>query len=227
MADLPPRPQLKDYSEAAIEEWLSRFLTYYPENVTARQMEDLKRVLRQGPRDGFEMALSLREWTADASLVEWLDGFNTLSAKSDAETAWVRENIPALSEIVPDIEEVVCYETYCVRGEWLKEKVVVRGIVTRIELTGHALVFSTQLGHVRRGLGTHGQLIPWEDLRSCCSICGSNVQRGSTRARDGACRGCAARGVSICGEENTRRGVPCRGVTKHPSGKCRWHQGDQ
>lgn len=116
---------------------------------------DLTNILELGAMDGYELAKEIEDkgYCPDANLVEILD--NARSYQYDilkkAQVARVSEN-----NLTP-----IPLET---KVKWLSRFPDDIGIVTNNYPDGKSSVFYESKGHVRTGVGSHGFIVPWEEL---------------------------------------------------------------
>lgn len=106
-------------------------------------------------RDGYKMAKALEDrhgWDGDADLVDILEGADFYGAERTAVLAWIRDN-----DVTPAFE--VGKQVKIKVG---REKTVHDGEIVTVTEDGNYCVMVPELGHVRKGLGTHGLLYAWE-----------------------------------------------------------------
>lgn len=109
--------------------------------------------------DGYKMASYLDErhgWDVDAELVDILDSADLYSAERKAVIAWVKDN-----DIRPHFE--VGKE---VTVKLSRDDSEHRGEIVSIGEDGTYTVMIPALGHVREGLGTHGNIFAWEAVEA-------------------------------------------------------------
>lgn len=109
--------------------------------------------------DGFKIAKHLDDdgWDCDARLVEILDG--ALWKRSEAHDAavaeWLKRN---------DIKPPLNLGARVTFKDDFKSKTIEGEITAIDEKRGTFTVFCQSLGHVRKGTGTHGRVLCWEDV---------------------------------------------------------------
>jgi hypothetical protein len=128
--------------------WMSPTTTTLPEVI-----EDLTEAIREcWSGDAYTIARNLEErhhWTCDRELVEVLDNLDTYGVHREMVEAWVKA-------VQPKAGKRVGHMVSTKHGD---------GEITSIDQqTAQYLVFIPSKGHVRRGIGTHGSLINFEDL---------------------------------------------------------------
>lgn len=109
-------------------------------------------------RDGYEMAKRLEDdydWDCDSELVDILDGSNFYEHRKAAVMAWIRDN-GIMPRFAMGQEVKVKQSRY--------DKTIHDGEIRAVNVDGTYTVMIPALGHVREGIGTHGSVLPWEDV---------------------------------------------------------------
>jgi hypothetical protein len=156
-------PKVAAIHMAAIREHVHRYLLQSddidPEDMDTA-MADVERAMDL-ESDGFRIAENLesRGWTASAKLVEtmhWL-----VAKRSDAHRQVVREWVRA-----EGIRQGFAVGDRVVFESRKNRPAEVDGEIIKVEEEeGYYLVFIASEGHVRKGIGTHGTYVPFEDVR--------------------------------------------------------------
>lgn len=123
---------------------------------------DLGEVLRFSS-DGYELCRQLEKhsgWVCNRELVDILDGADLWSAHREFERRWVSAYrvFPALA-----IDAQITF-----RGRPAE--------ISEVDLAeGKYTVFCSAFGHVRNGLGTHGEIVPWEKIDGKVNALGPTI----------------------------------------------------
>lgn len=130
------------------------------EDEMARQEEILEELRNNIDdwHDGYQIARKLEDdgWDPDSELVDILDNLPFYQVKAEAVRNWIAEN-----NIKPKLTVGTQVKTLASSGS----KRLVEGEIVDVRLdAGQYTVMVPSLGHVRSGLGTHGNCINWEDL---------------------------------------------------------------
>jgi hypothetical protein len=126
-------------------------------------IEDIADALRTGS-NGYDRAqhLDRHGWFVDAQVVEWLDDDTTHDAHREAVREWVKAEgiLPSLGvgtlvrmETHPSYRKTVTTDT--VEGE-------IREVYVD---SAEYSIFVEAYGHVRKGTGTHGIILPYEAVQ--------------------------------------------------------------
>ena len=135
------------------------------DSATESAINDIASVI-SGSRDGYEMARDLERkgWYCTSQMVEWLDGadYDLYSAHDQAVAEWV-----AAEGIKPSLA-IGASVTFTTPAFHAKGRgPTLAGEITAIdEKHARYTVFVPELGHVREGCGTHGIILPFEEIES-------------------------------------------------------------
>ena len=130
-----------------------------PDNIDAA-MEDVERAMDL-ESDGYRIAANLEDcgWNADAKLVEVMH--DLVSERSDAHRRIVRDWVRA-----EGIRQAFAVGDRVVFESRKNRPAEVDGEIIKIDAEqGYYLVFIASEGHVRKGIGTLGTYVPFEDVR--------------------------------------------------------------
>lgn len=158
-----PKPNCKEVVRLAAEMLLPKVIEWLKEGGDDRAEEERDQILDdladaiEYEDDGFRIAEQLKSnhyWEPDAGLVEILDRHYKYDAYKDLVKKWVKEN-----DIKPELA-IESSVTVTVKGK------SVNGIITNINNdTAEYTVCCESLGHVRSGIGTHGTILPYEEVK--------------------------------------------------------------
>ena len=160
-------PKVVAIHTAAIRERVREYLLqsgapHYPHDPDDMDtaMEDVERAMDL-ESDGYRIAGNLEDcgWNADAKLVEFMHGL--VSERGDAHRQVVRDWV-----IAEGIKPAFAVGARVVFASRKKLDAAVEGEIIKIdEERAHYLVFIASEGHVRKGIGTLGTYVPFEDVR--------------------------------------------------------------
>lgn len=131
-----------------VMEWLARG------NSTCTESEvrdDLLKCVDDDPEDGYEFTKLLERdhhWDCDRELIDILDNYDLWGAHKEFEKRWV-----AAYQVFPSllIGAELTYKEHPAE-------------ITELYADGKYCVFCAALGHVKKGLGTHGEIVTWESI---------------------------------------------------------------
>ena len=113
-------------------------------------------------KDGYEMAKDLDDnesWASNSELVDVLDGLGFRNVLDKVTLLWIKDN-----DVKPlfKVGDKVQVNGKDVSGRAAKK--IYNGEITAIQPTGTYTVFIEELGHVRTGNGSHGNILNWEKV---------------------------------------------------------------
>jgi hypothetical protein len=161
-------PRVRELAEPEIAEALARA---NGEGTEDNFDEEIKSIIENNETDLYRFAKNMEEYPLNWYVTgDMLDEFEVIihaidRAVEKAEEEWWAER-PTLNldlDLGPAIGATVSFQ-----GRYNHETKAydrITGEVTAVDKRGRATVFCASLGHVRTGLGTHGRIIPVEDLR--------------------------------------------------------------
>jgi len=163
-----PRPTVndKEVKLLVIEKIMPEILVWL--NETADNDNNTEEITEQlldaigNQKDGYEMARDLERdecWDSNSGLVDILDGLDFHNIMDKVTLLWIKDN-----DIKPlfKVGDKVQVNGKDVSGRASKKTYI--GEITEIRPAGTYTVYIEELGHVRKGTGSHGNILNWEKV---------------------------------------------------------------